>query len=362
MKYLCKHISVAIFLLVSFYEEAVAQKKTDPTTIKPINKPVANYKLKWSDTAVFYRAEFSGIIGQGKDDVRQIDSELKVFVVMNNGLVVSLSNNGSGVIINANDPAKKVFNLNIRGESGYVTDLNVRFVEIVHTKKGFRVNDAVSTLEEIRRANYAPDQWDFVQIKISAKLYKKNPVTNVETLIQQKEIINKRPMKKMTYGIWVSAAPPATFTPPQQVNDAAGRVAARILTGRDDMKSNPADAAILVQVPSGTLRYPLGRYTGLPAHSFWNYDGFSKIEEAVLWKSIGKAGIRFQYGDHGPFDRDDWEVKALLIDFFPDFLRGKEICFRKYSHYIPFNSEASLVRMNGDGAGTEKWSPFLSGR
>lgn len=362
MKHSFKIILVILFLSVSFQKEMMAQKKNDTNRVKPTNKPVANYKLRWSDTAVNYRAVFSGTIGQGKDDVRQIDSELKVFVIMNNGLVVTLGNNGSGVIVNANDPEKKVFNLNIRGESAYVTDLYVRFVEVVHTNKGFRVNESTQTIEDIRRANYTPDQWDFVHIQISAKLYKKNPSSGTETLIQQKEIINKQPMKRMTYGIWVSAAPPATFNPPQQVKDAEGRAAARILTGRDDMKSSPADAAILFQVPSGTLRYSLGRHTGLPAHSFWNYDGFVKVEGAIPWKSLGKAGIRYQYGDHGLFDRDDWEVKAMLVDFFPDFLRSKGICFRKYSHYIPFNSEAYLVKMNGDGAGMEKWAPFISGR
>ena len=162
----------------------------------------------------------------------------------------------------------------------------------------------------------------------------------------------------MTYGIWASSTPSAHVDPPEQIRNAIGRLAAKVLTGADGMKRDPAEAAILVQVTGEKLRYKLGRYVGLDPYSFPNYDGFYKMEGNCIWRGTGKAGIIFKFGDHGPFERDDWDVKAFMIDFYPEFLRSKNIYFRKHSHYL-LNQTVNLVRMNGDGNGMEKWAPYF---
>ena len=312
----------------------------------------------WSDTAANYRIVLRGSIGEGVDGVRREDFDLQVNVVMRNGLVVRLRNNGSGVITNSGDPARRVFHLNISGKSPYVTDLDVAFVEVIHLFKGFRVNESTNAITDIIRMNYAPDQWDFVNIQLSGRLYRRNPATGVETLVSEREVLNARPQRRMTYGIWASAPPPANFEPPPQIQDAQGRVTVRVLTGGDDMRRDPADAALLIETPDARLRHPLGRYVGLPAYSFWNHDAFIKFDQPVQWNRIGRTGLFYRFGDHGPFERDDWEVRALLVEFCPDLLRSSGICFRKASHYVYGNDSAYLVRMNGDGSGMETWAPF----
>ena len=159
--------------VLSAHMQAMSQKNNGSGKVKPIHKPNPDYKLRWSDTAVNYRVVFTGKIGQGKDDVRKEDSDLDVFVIMSNGLVVTLKNNGSGTITNSGDPERKVFHLNIRGESKYVTDLNVMLVEVIHMNKGFKTNQNQRIIDYWRQQNLTPDEWDFVYIQISAKLYRR---------------------------------------------------------------------------------------------------------------------------------------------------------------------------------------------
>ena len=322
----------------------------DPGRVIPITKPT----FKWSDTAVNYKVIFRGEIGIGRDDLRSDDSELQVNVVMRNGLVVHLINNGSGTITNSGSPDLRVFHLNISGESAYVTSMDIAFVEVIHFRKSLNTN--ATGVERIKYDNYQPDQWDFVNIKISGRLVYTNPIDAIEKEVARREIINRSVRQKRTYGVWSSGPVSSRFDPPEEIRGALGRVAARVLTGPDGMKKDPENAAIVVQVSGGKMKDNLGRYVGLAPYSFENYDAFIKMEGKVIWRGIGKAGIFYKYGDHGLFERDDWDVKGFVIDFFPDILRSKNISFRKFSHY---NANGLLVRMNGDGNGMEKWAPYF---
>jgi len=331
-----------------------SQVITTPDKVKPISRPLTvEYLKNWSDTAVNYKVIFKGTIGIGQDDLRSDDSQLEVNVIMNNGLVVPLRSNGSGVITNSGSATQRIFNMNFSGESAYVTNLQIGFVEVIHSRKPLNTN--ATNADVIRYNNYQPDQWDFVDIKISGKIIYTNPTNATTREVASAEVINRSVNRKMSYSIWASGSGSTRFSPPQQIQDASGKVAARVLTGNDGMKRDPENAAIVVQIPSGTMRYRLGQIVGLAPYSFQNYDALAKMEGDIIWRGIGKAGIFYKYGDHGLFERDDWDVKGFMIDFFPDILRGKNICFRKYSHYLV--NSATLVRMNGDGNGMEKWAP-----
>lgn len=315
-----------------------------------------SYLFRWSDTAVNYKVIFKGEIGIGQDDLRTDDSELQVNVIMLNGLVVPLKANGSGVITNSGSPTTRIFHMNISGESQYVTNLQIAFVEVIHLRKPLKTT--ATGAERIRYDTYQPDQWDFVHIKLSARLIYTNPVDKIEKEITNREVLNRNVLQKRSYGVWASGPVSGRITPPEQISTASGRVAARVLTGADGMKPDPENAAILVQISGGTMKYKLGQIVGLAPYSFQNYDAFGKMEGNVAWKGIGKAGIFFKYGDHGLFERDDWDVKAVMIDFFPDILNDKRICFRKFSHYL-INNSSLLTKMNGDRNGTEKWAPLF---
>lgn len=347
-------IIIVCFLL--FYFQIRGQKPAEPVQRANPDRviPRSNYNFKWSDTAVNYKVVFRGEIGIGRDDLRSDDSELQVNVVMRNGLVVPLINNGTGVITNSGSPDLRVFHLTISGESQYVSSMDVAFVEVIHLRKALNTN--ATGVERTRYNNYQPDQWDFVNIKISGRLVYTNPVDAIEREVANREIINRSIREKRSYGIWTSGPVSSRFDPPEEIRGASGRIAARVLTGPDGMKKDPENAAIVVQISGGRMKYNLGRYVGLDPYSFQNYDAFTKMEGNVIWRGIGKAGIFYKYGDHGLFERDDWDVKAFMIDFFPDLLRSKNICFRKFSHYLS-NPASVLVRMNGDGNGMEKWAP-----
>ena len=325
----------------------------NPVNIIRGSLPVIAYK--WSDTAVNYKVIFTGSIGIGADDLRTVDGGLQVNVIMSNGLVVPLKSTGSGVLLNSGSPSLRIFRRNISGESQYVTDLRC-FVEVIYYRKPMNTN--ATGLEVTRYQNYQPDQWDFVDIKLSGKIIYTDPVTGNVREIANTEVLNRRVNKKMTYGIWATSEPAAHVEPPEEIRGVPGRIAAKVLTGPDGMKRDPADAAVLVQISGGVLRYNLGRLVGLDPYSFQNYDDFAKIEGSNLWRGIGIAGLVYKYGDHGLFERDDWDVKAFMVDFYPDFLRTKNIFFRKHSHYL-LNLTANLVRMNGDGDGMKKWAPYF---
>jgi hypothetical protein len=328
------------------------QMKPIPGTAGSVPKP------KWADTAVNYKIIFRGELGVGKDDFRKKKPlQLFINVVMQSGLVVPLKYSNDGVIRNSNDPERRVFYKNLSGESLYCTNLNISLVEIIQTDN-YWVSDANTLSQLIYDENLAPDEWNFVSIKLNARVVYMNPVNGSEQTIASREVLNINVNRKMKMGIWASAPSPAYYNPPQQITDATGKVAARVLTGKDDMKKNHEKAAVLIQTSDKIIRYSLGVHIGLPAYSFPNYDAFAKFEGSYKWSGIGKVGLEYKYGDHGPFDRDDWEVKALFVDFFPDFLRSKNICFRKSAYYIHNNNEAYLIKMNGDNNGMLRWAPF----
>jgi hypothetical protein len=349
-----KYIILSTIIFCSF--QSSSQIRVNPNLLDSIGL-TKNVKLnlKWSDTAVNYKIIIKGEIGIGQDDLRS-DSRLDVNVIMNNGMVVPLRDNGSGVITNANSSTQRVFHMNLRREQQYVTNLDIAFVEVIHSRVGLPVNVPIRNVDILAYENAQPDFWDFTNIKISGKIIYTNPIDGNEKEIMTKELINKNINQRRSYGVWASGTVIRQFMPPPQITDAMGMVAARVLAGDDGMKKDPENAAVMVQVSSGTLRTNLGRYEGINAYFFPNYDGLIKMEGKVMWRGIGIAGLVYKYGNHGPFERDDWDVKAIMIEFFPDILRSKEICFRKYSHYHSA-TRANIVRMNGDGNGMEKWAP-----
>ena len=349
----------AIFVIFIFFSfQSAAQIPANPRVFDSVRViPHVKLNLKWSDTAVNYKIIIRGEIGIGQDDLRS-DSRLDVNVIMRNGMVVPLKDNGSGVITNSNSPTQRVFHMNIRREQQYVTNLDIAFVEVIHYRVGLPVNTPIRNIDIIAYDNAQPDHWDFVNIKLSGRIVYTNPVDGIEREVMSRDLINRNVNQKRSYGVWASGPVTGRFTPPPQISDAMGRVAARVLAGDDGMKRDPENAAVMVQVSGGTLRTNLGRYVGMNPYEFPNYDGMIKMEGSVMWRGIGKAGLVYKFGNHGPFERDDWDVKAILIDFFPDVLLSKEICFRKYSHYNS-TTRANIVRMNGDGNGMEKWAPYF---
>lgn len=349
-------MKLAIFAVLLSGIVLAGSAGADEPQAQRVEAEAAQAPVRWRERAADYRIELRGDIGQGPDTVRQEDSELQVQVVMANGLIVPLRSRG-GVITDASDPTRRVFHQHLSGGSRYVTDLNVAAVEVIHLFRGFRVNESTSGATETTRRHYEPDQWDFVSIRLSARLYRRHPLTRAETLVAERVVLDASPYRRMSYGIWASAPLPEHFDPPPAIRAADGQIAVRVLTGRDDMKREAADAAVLIDTPTGVLRQPLG-HLGLPAFSFWNHDAFARIDRTMRWAEIGRAGLFYRFGDHGPFERDDWEVEALLVDFCPRPLRRDRICFRQASHYVQTNLDASLARLNGDGDGAEIWAPF----
>ncbi len=346
-----------IFITFVFFSiQSFSQIRVNPRILDSVMPaPHVKLNLKWSDTAVNYKIVIKGEIGIGQDDLRS-DSRLDVKVIMRNGMVVALIDNGSGVITNSNSPTQRVFHMNLRREQQYVTNLDIAFVEVIHYRVGLPVNTPIRNIDIAAYDNAQPDHWDFTNIKLTGKIIYTNSVDGIEKEVMSKELINKNINQRRSYGVWASGPVTGRFEPPPQIRDAMGSVAARVLAGDDGMKKDPENAAVMVQVSGGTLRTNLGRYEGINPYFFPNYDAFIKMEGSVIWRGIGIAGLVYKYGNHGPFERDDWDVKAIMIEFFPDILRSKEICFRKYSHYNS-NTRANIVRMNGDGNGMEKWAP-----
>ena len=115
--YTMKKNVLLLFLILSANGFVMAQDsiflKNPGNIIKNNLQPILN---SWADTAVNYKVVFRGTISAGADDIRQEDGELQVNVVMRNGQVVPLNWNGSGIIINSNSPANRVYKMNITGE------------------------------------------------------------------------------------------------------------------------------------------------------------------------------------------------------------------------------------------------------
>lgn len=301
-----------------------------------------------------YRVEISGAISEGPGGVVREDAAIQVNVIMRNALVIGMRADRRGVLSNAQSPASATFRRTITGEGAYVTTLDqVAAVEVIHF-----FNGAPPHMDEpdLRAMHRKPEQWFFDGISLSARLFRKNPVTGVEVLVEEREIFNARPQRMMRYGIWASARLPDRLEPPPAIHGSEGHAAITVLTGADGMKTHPAVAEALIDTSAGTVRLSAQTLL-LSAHRLWRAPS-----PQLVWNGLGRVGLRYRYGDHGPFDRDDWEIKAVLVDFCTRFATGVGACFRKGSHYLFGRDNASIATLNGDGAGTEIWEPFIAGR
>ena len=193
-----KRAALVLFVLIFLSRFVIAQDtiflKNPGNIIKNNLHPIL---YNWADTAVNYKVVFRGTITAGADDIRQDDGELQVNVVMRNGLVVPLKWNGSGVITNTNSPANRMYIMNITGESPYVTNLTVGFVEVIYYRKPLNTNP--TPVERARYQNYQPDQWDFVDIKLSGKIVYTNPTTGIAREIATANVLTRNVQRKMSY-------------------------------------------------------------------------------------------------------------------------------------------------------------------
>lgn len=308
----------------------------------------------WLSDPANYRVEISGTIDEGPGGVVREDSELQVNVVMRNGVVIGIRADRRGTLTSTNDPARTMFHRTVRGEGAYVTSLrNVAAVEVIHHFNGAPPGMNTADLTAMHQR---PERWFFNAIRLSARLFRRNPLTGAESLVEDREIVNARPHRFMSYGIWASARLPERFEPPPAMRNRDGYASVTVLTGADGMKVHPAVAEALIDTSGGILRLS-ARSLLLGPHRIWRAPS-----PPIRWNAIGRVGLRYQYGDHGPFDRDDWEIKAVLVDFCTRLASGASVCFRKASHYVYGVDTASIAVLNGDGAGTEIWAPFVTSR
>lgn len=344
---------------------AIAPVAAQPQTPPVAPAPPATADALWSAWGAQHRIRIQGWIDQGEDTARS-DSEVRVNVIMRNGLVVPLTSGYS--------PGRRP----VLGSSAYVTDFDVAAVEVIFSRGLLPVERGVRK-RTVRTENLGPDSWDFNAIQLAATLYRRDRPGGPWREVARRDVFAASPMRRMTYGVWASAELPRVLEPPPQVRDADGHLAFHILTGADDIKSEPAEVAALVDTGGGPLRdgrlrrfVNIGRLGDtLPAFragDYWNAEGVEKFRaetETQLgyatrfrWNDTGRVGLRYRYGDHG-LERDDWDVKAVIVDFCPVFLTADRVCFRKASHYMHSGApDTRLVQLNGDGAGTDAWAPF----
>ena len=312
----------------------------------------AQAAAQWQSDPANYRVEVRGVVEEGPGGVMRGDGRLRVNIIMTNSVVIEVNSETSGVLTGG-DFNPGVFARNLSGGGAYVTSLNdVAAVEVIHHWFWFGpLQDAVDYNIQLRK----PTQFFLNAIRLNARLYRKNPLTGVETLVEEREIVNQRPQRMMNYGIWASARVPERMEAPPEIRTREGHVSFTMLVGADGMKERPAAAEMLIDTPGRVVRRSFAR-NGMAENRLVTL-GVDRLR----WNAIGRVGLRYRYGDHGPFDRDDLEIEALLVNFCTDVRRGARVCFRRATHYVYGVDNAPIVKLDGDRSGTEAWAPFVTG-
>lgn len=349
--------------------------KAPPEKVKPLQKdpkkaattysilPVAPVKpglaaavsnSPWADTAKNYEGEFTAKVMVGDDGLRY-DSDVKMNLILPNGMLIELYKK-HGYVMVGNPPNRLTHYTFKSKKQQFITSLQGASVELVHFRKPLNTDERSRPVDELEYNNADPDKWNFEGIEITGKITYTHPVTKEQQVVAQGDVFHKVVHQIISYGYWENYIGPAIEIP-AEILRLKGYIYAPALAAGDGCKMYPAENFILLKAGGniynwGNMIQKIGAY-----HIINEYSYLPGLQ--VKWNDITNVGFRYKYGDHGAFDRDDFSIRGVAVNFRPWVSRGadsvyNELFFRKFQFYKP----DVLVKLNGDGEGEKFWSPF----
>jgi len=308
----------------------------------------------WADTAKHYEGEFTAKIMVGDDGLRY-DSDIKMNLILPNGMLIELNKKNGYVMVGS--PPNRLTHYTFKSKKQqFVTSLQAGSVELVHFRRPLNTHERGRPVDELEYNHADPDKWNFEGIEITGKITYTNPVTKEQRVVAQGDVFHKVVHQVISYGYWENFIGPSIEIP-AEILRLNGYVYAPALAAGDGSKMSPSEHTILLKAGGniykwGNIIQKIDAY-----HIFNEYSYLPGVQ--VKWNDITNVGFKYKYGDHGPFDRDDFSVRGVAVNFRP-WVYGvadsiyNELYFRKFRFYKP----DVLVKLNGDGEGEKAWSPF----
>jgi hypothetical protein len=261
-----------------------------------------------------------------------------------------------GYVMVGNPPNRLTYYTFSSKKQQFITSLQGASVELIHFRQPLNTDERSRRVDELEYNNADPDKWNFEGIEITGKITYTNPLTKEQKIVAEGDVFHKVVHQIISYGYWENYISPAIEIP-AEILRLNGYIYTPALAAGDGSKMYPAENYILLKAggeiyKTENMILQIGAY-----HMIYEYSYLPHVQ--VKWNDITSVGFKYKYGDHGAFDRDDFSIRGIAVNFRPWIHRGadsiyNELFFRKFQFYNP----NVLVKLNGDGEGTEAWSPF----
>jgi len=308
---------------------------TNPTSDQLLTQE--QYELKYYSTSLIIKLK------RGADDIRSVGQLLNATVIFTDGTTQKVKFNvdvsplnvfkyepkkvGGYDVPNQYEPSSEwgSLGLTFTGSEKRIHKVEVYIFENSRLPIDNEDNCDITTMELVVTTTDTKTNYNKARNKvIYTKIFERRRVNGSGVLLS--DVIN--PLKPF---------------PSRVKTDMPTYVAFSIMNSGDGMKGGYSQAKFLVELKSGGVLE-----TDIPNGTKAYYFIRGKTTQAVKWEDIKRIGVRYIYPSNA-FDRDDWVIRGLAVDYDSPFL-GPVRIFTDWTE----------KRINGDGSGTTWWSGNLS--